>query len=132
MVEPPERGQADYGISSSEGSDCECPKAAGRFGWQCTAIRAGSADIQIGTYPPLSLADAREEARKALARVQTGTDVAEVKQSSRQGDTFGELVERYMTEHAAVKNKPGTLRKKEAGQGAFPMGGSQGGRHHAA
>ena len=51
-------------------------------------------------------------ARTALADVQKGTDVAEVKQTSRQGDTFGELLARYMTEHAEVKNKAGTLREK--------------------
>jgi integrase len=57
--------------------------------------------------------DAREQARKALADVQKGTDVAEVKQEERRGDTFGELAERYIAEYAKIKNKPGTLREKE-------------------
>jgi len=64
-------------------------------------------------YPPLELADAREQAWKALADVQKGKDVAEKKQEERRGNTFGELAARYISEHAKVKNKPGTLREKE-------------------
>lgn len=69
--------------------------------------------LTLGTYPPLSLADAREQARKSLADIQKGTDVAEVKQEERRGDTFRELTEQYIAEYAKIKNKPGTLREKE-------------------
>lgn len=111
-VKPPEQGQADYWDSKLRGFGLRVSQG-GRKVWVTMYRHQGrQRRYTIGTYPPLSLADAREEGRKALARVQTGTDVAEVKQTSRQGDTFGELLERYMTEHATAKNKPGTLREK--------------------
>jgi Arm DNA-binding domain len=112
-VKPPEKGQADYWDTKLRGFGLRVSQG-GRKVWVAMYRHQGrQRRYTIGTFPPLSLADARDEARKALARVQTGTDVAEVKQATRQGNTFGELVERYMTEHAAVKNKLGTLREKK-------------------
>jgi integrase len=112
-VEPPELGQVDYWDAKLRGFGLRVSQG-GRKVWVAMYRHQGrQRRYTIGTFPTLTLADAREEARKALARVQTGTDVAEVKQTSRRGDTFGELVARYMAEHAAVKNKPGTLREKK-------------------
>jgi integrase len=111
-VKPPDQGQADYWDTKIRGFGLRVSQG-GRKVWVVMYRHQGrQRRYTIGTFPKLSLADAREEARLALARVETGTDVAEVKQATRQGDTFGELVERYMAEHAAVKNKPGTLREK--------------------
>src|ERR1700676_4068131 len=111
-VKPSEQGQADYWDTKLRGFGLRVSQG-GRKVWVAMYRHQGRLRrLTLGTNPPLSLADAREMARTALADVQKGTDVAEVKQTSRQGDTFGELLARYMTEHAEVKNKAGTLREK--------------------
>ena len=68
---------------------------------------------KLGTYPPLTLADAREMARDKLADVQKGVDVAAVKRDARDADSFGDLARRYMSEYAAVKNKASTAKEKQ-------------------
>ena len=50
----------------------------------------------IGTYPPLSLADARELAKDKLADAQKGKDPAAEKQQLREADTFKALADRYL------------------------------------
>lgn len=52
------------------------------------------------TYPDLSLADAREKARKALRQAADGTDPAATKRERREAGTFGELAAEYMKRHA--------------------------------
>jgi integrase len=51
-------------------------------------------------FPRLSLADAREQARKALRQAADGIDPAEKKQERRKDVTFAELAADYMKRHA--------------------------------
>jgi integrase len=55
---------------------------------------------KVGTYPPLSLAEARDKAKDALAAVQKGDNPAEEKREARDADTFAVLAARYLAEHA--------------------------------
>jgi integrase len=67
----------------------------------------------LGTYPPLSLADAREMAKDALADVQKGINPAAEKQTARDADTFDALADRYLTEWARRMKKPSSMREDE-------------------
>jgi hypothetical protein len=57
----------------------------------------------IGTYPKLSLADARDKAKKALRDAADGKDTAAEKKKERQAETFGELADLYLEKYAAKK-----------------------------
>ncbi|MCZ6454470.1 MAG: Arm DNA-binding domain-containing protein, partial [Alphaproteobacteria bacterium] len=73
----------------------------GRKTWGVTyRLNGRQRRLTIGTYPTLSLADARDNARKALREVGVGNDPAEEKQQLRKGATFGLVAEQYMREHA--------------------------------
>ena len=59
----------------------------------------------IGTYPPLTLADARDKAKAALRSAEEGEDPAAEKRALSDADTFAELAELYMERHAKPKKK---------------------------
>ena len=61
--------------------------------------------MTLGPYPTLSLADARQQARAALRDAALGVDPARVKHEQRDADTFGELADRFIEEHAKPKKK---------------------------
>ena len=67
--------------------------------------------LTLGRYPLLSLAEARDKAREALAAVDMGNDPAVDKRARRDADTLAVLVSDFMVRHAS-KNKSGaeTLR----------------------
>jgi integrase len=69
--------------------------------------------LTLGTVPPMSLADARKQAKDALADVQKGVDPAADKQASRAADTFQALAARYLKEWAHEMKKPGSVREDE-------------------
>jgi integrase len=60
----------------------------------------------LGGYPALELADAREEARKALRQVQKGDDPAQEKRRAAESDdTFGGLARKFIERHQKPKNR---------------------------
>ena len=60
----------------------------------------------LGTYPALSLAEARKKAQRALADLTTkGVDPAVGKREARNAESFGELAADYMERHAKPKKK---------------------------
>jgi integrase len=65
--------------------------------------------LTIGTHGRLTAEEARAEARKLLADVARGCDPAEDRKALRTALTMVEFSERYMTEYAEGKKKPGTL-----------------------
>jgi len=70
--------------------------------------------MTLGTYPAMGLADAREQARDALAKAQKGGDPASEKQANRAAGTWGELCERFLAEYPSKKNlKPRTVKEYE-------------------
>ena len=65
--------------------------------------------LTIGTHGRLTAEEARSEARRLLADVARGGDPAADRKSLRNAPTLAEFAERYMTEYAPGKKKPGTL-----------------------
>lgn len=104
-LKPPAAGRIEYRDTSVPGlwlrvSDRD------RKTWGVTyRLNGRQRRLTIGTYPALSLADARVNARKALREVGIGNDPAEEKQQLRKGATFGLVAERYMREHAIPNKK---------------------------
>src|SRR3989442_8494640 len=61
--------------------------------------------MTIGTYPSLTLADARDQAREALRKAAKGEDAAFEKKQRRLAETFGELATDYIEQYAKPKKK---------------------------
>jgi len=61
--------------------------------------------MTLGTYPPLTLADARSQAMAAMRRVESGEDPAIAKVERREADTMAELVRRYVEEYAEPRKR---------------------------
>lgn len=59
----------------------------------------------LGTYPSLSLANARQRALEAQYHISKGADPALQKQVDRTAETFEDLVHEYLERHAKVKKK---------------------------
>jgi integrase len=83
--------------------------------------------LTLGTYPPVSLADARKAAKDALVDVHRGVDPAAEKQIARDADTFGSLAARYLKDWAHEMKKPGSVREDErnVGKDLLPMWGTR-------
>ena len=56
--------------------------------------------LKLGTFPPMTLADARDEAREALRAAQKGKDPAEARDKERSADTIKALANLYIDKHA--------------------------------
>src|SRR5438094_777214 len=56
--------------------------------------------MTIGTYPTMSLADAREQAREALRKAGNGQDPAAERKEKRLAETFSELATAYVDGYA--------------------------------
>lgn len=61
--------------------------------------------LTLGSYPVLSLADARKRAKHALKQVDDGLDPAELKHARREADTVDDFAKIYIEKHAQVKKK---------------------------
>lgn len=59
----------------------------------------------LGTYPAVSLADARHQTLQTMARVAAGQDPAAERRALRDAETFGDLAEEYLERHAKVKKR---------------------------
>jgi integrase len=67
----------------------------------------------LGTYPSLTLADARDLARAELHAAAKGQDPAAERKADREADTFSELAEQYM-ERYAKKHKRSWFKDQQA------------------
>src|SRR5439155_8941838 len=61
--------------------------------------------MTIGTYPPLTLADARDAAREALRKAAKGEDPAAEKKRKREAETFSELVDEFIERYESKKEE---------------------------
>ncbi len=68
-------------------------------------LGSGRKRLTIGTYPSLSLADARSQAKDILGRVARGEDPQAEKRADREAVTFGELAAEYLELHAKRHKK---------------------------
>jgi integrase len=68
-------------------------------------LGTGRKRLTIGTYPTLSLADARDQAKDILGRVARGEDPQQEKRADRHAITFRQLAEQYLELHAKRRKK---------------------------
>jgi integrase len=112
-LKPPKVGQLDVWDTKLKGFGLRLSQGGTRTWVLMFRTREGQLRrFRLGTYPPLTLADAREMARNELANIQKGMDPVAEKAAARDGHTFGELAEKYMTKFAMVRNRPATTREK--------------------
>jgi integrase len=112
-LRPPGSGQIDYWDAGNPGFGLRV-SAGGRKTWVAMyRHRNAKRRLTLGTYPVLSLADAREKAAKAHHLVQyDGVDPAAAKHADRAAKTFQELALDYLERYA--KRKKRSWRKDEA------------------
>lgn len=61
--------------------------------------------VTLGSYPKLSLADARAKAKETLGRVALGEDPAADRRTERGAPTFDDLANEYLERHARPKKR---------------------------
>ena len=100
-IRPPTSGQVDYWDAYNPGFGLRV-SAGGRRSWVLMYRHSNvKRRLTLGTYPALSLADAREQAGRALRAVQyDGADPAAHKRADRAAETFEELAREYLERHA--------------------------------
>ncbi len=104
-IKQPKAGQADYWDTSISGFILRV-SYAGRKTWGIVYRHDGrKRRLTLGTYPSLSLADAREWAKDALREAAHGNDPAADKQAKRKAETLGELAAEYIEKHAKKKKR---------------------------
>ena len=67
--------------------------------------------MKLGTYPAISLAEARQKAFELLGAVQRGEDPARDREQKHRAGTFEELAELYLERHARPHKKPSSVRE---------------------
>jgi integrase len=104
-VQPPTVGQVDY-FDTKPPSVGLRVAPSGRKTW-FILYRAGGRlrRLTLGTYPVLSLADAREQALSARHTVAMGGDPAAHKKSVRSAPTMADIVTQYLDLYAKIHKK---------------------------
>lgn len=105
-VEPAtEYPQVDYFDTKPPGFGLRVTRT-GRKTWFCMYRQNGRLRrLTLGTYPTLTLADARDLAKQHLSAVVLGSDPAAEKKADRLAETFGELAILYLEKYAKVKKR---------------------------
>lgn len=104
-VKPPEKGQVDYFDTKPPGVGLRISNG-GRKTW-FVMYRSGERlrRLTLGTFPSLSLSDARSQAEAAKRAVALGEDPALQKQSVRIAPTVADLSAQYIDMYAKVHKK---------------------------
>jgi integrase len=101
----PEQGRIEYFDKTTPGFGLRVTNS-GHRSWICLYRYKGQKRrFTIGDYPALALGDAREKAKEVLWRVAKGEDPAAEKKRERQAETFRELADLYLEEHAKAKKR---------------------------
>ena len=104
-VKPPEKTQVDYFDTKPPGVGLRVSNS-GRKTWFVMYRSSGRLRrLTLGTYPALSLADARSQATIAKHTVAQGEDPATKKQQARTAPTVAHLAEQYIDLYAKVRKK---------------------------
>ena len=112
---PPPRRRIDYRDTVMPGLCLRVTSTGHKTFTLRNRVRRRQVRYAIGSYPLISLADAREQARKILRHAQLGRyERAE----ERQGLTLGEVVPEFIVKHVMEKNRdqnatPGCLKRFE-------------------
>lgn len=106
-IKPPTAGRDDHWDKDVSGLGLRV-SSSGRKTWVLMYRVRGDKRLRratLGTYPTVSLADARELAMGDLRAASKGNDPASVRKAERQAETFGELAEDYIERHAKKKKR---------------------------
>lgn len=125
-IKPPAEGQVDYWDADNPGFGLRV-SSGGRRAWVLMYRHGGvKRRLTLGTNPPLSLADARDAAEKAVHAVQhENKDPAAEKKAGRRAETFKELVDDYIERHAKVKKRSWHKDKLILDKDALPLLGKR-------
>ncbi len=104
-MKPPATGRVEVFDATTPGFGLRVT-ARGRRTW-CVMYRfEGRVErLTIGDAGKLSLAEARQRAKAVLADASRGVNAAAVKRAGRRAETFGEVAERYLEEHAKPRKR---------------------------
>ncbi len=101
----PAAGQIDYWDAHTRGLGLRISQG-GRKTWTVFYRFTGRMRrLTLGTYPVLSLADARKLAMTALREAQHGIDPATAKREARSAESFGELANLYLERYAKAEKR---------------------------
>src|SRR5262249_24602352 len=104
-VKPPEQGQVDYFDTKAPGIGLRLSNS-GRKTWFVMYRSSGRLRrLTLGTYPVLSLADARSQATAAKHSVAKGEDPALEKESARTPPTVTDVATQYLERYAKQRKK---------------------------
>ena len=104
-TEPPASGQATYWDAALPGFGLRVARG-GAKSWVVQYRHGGRVQrVTLGRYPLVSLADARAQAKQALAAVVQGTDPAAERRAEREAATFEAVSREYLDRHAKAKKR---------------------------
>jgi len=106
-IKPSPEGRLEYWDEDTKGLGLRV-SASGRKSWVLMYRVRGEKRLRratLGTYPVLSLADARDMAQTDLRAAAKGEDPAATRKAEREADTFGDLAERYIERYAKKRKK---------------------------
>jgi Phage integrase, N-terminal SAM-like domain len=95
-------------VTEMNGGILRC-KHAGRMARRA-GRNQGSRKVTIGQHGPLTAEQARKTALRWLGE---GSDPATAKSEARKAPTIWDLAERYITEHAVIKKRPGSVQSDQ-------------------
>ena len=106
-IKPPKTGRVEYWDEEVKGLGLRV-SSSGRKTWVLMYRVRGDKRLRrasLGTYPTISLADARDRARDDLRAAAKGHDPAAERKAGREAETFGELAEEYIERYAKKRKK---------------------------
>jgi integrase len=104
-LKAPELGQRDYWDLIRPGLGLRVSQGGKRAWTVIYKTNGRMRRFTLGSFPTLSLADARQSAASALREVHLGNDPATAKREARAAETFGELAALYLERHAKVEKR---------------------------
>ena len=106
-IKPPKTGRTEYWDAGTPGFGLRVA-VSGRKTWVLMYRVRGDTRLRratLGTYPTLTLADARDQAHADLRAAAKGRDPAGERKAEREADTFADLAEQYMEKYAKKRKK---------------------------
>jgi integrase len=114
----PGRRQSEYFDEATKGFSL-CAFAGGTLAFFLMYTRKREGDgkrvrarMKLGTYPDISLADARQKARDARARVGEGGDPLAERRAEQASLSVHDLVESYISRHAAAQRSGNEIARR--------------------
>jgi integrase len=103
----PAKGRIEYWDATLPGFGLRVTNKGARSWTVLYRFRGQLRRVTLGSYPALSLADARDRARDVLQSIEKGTDPATAKaeERRREGDLFQGVIAEFVERHAKPNNR---------------------------